>query len=100
MEFINLLFQKYHNATSCQVLGNLCAMTLHDRNNPACDVLYDLIFRNRLEEAPHLFYESDKVKIPINKEDITTIYKLRKTDTDTSEEPRSHRYIESIFCQV
>ena len=66
-------------------------MTLYDRNNPACDVLYELIFRTRLEEAPHLFYEPDKVKVPINKEDITTVYKLRQTDSDSTKEPRSHR---------
>ena len=89
--YILYLFQKFHNATACQVLGNLCTMTLHDGNHPACNVLHSLIFRTRLETVPRLFYDSQSTQIPINKEDITTVYKLRATDSDITKEPRSHR---------
>ena len=76
-------FQKFHNATACQVLGNLCTLTLHSKDHPACQVLYELIYSNRkrYEEVPRLFYDREKQKIPINREDITTVYKLRETDT-------------------
>ena len=76
-----LFFQKFHNATACQVLGNLCTLALHARDHPACKVLHELIYRKRYEEVPRLFYDGEKQKIPINREDITTVYKLRETDT-------------------
>ena len=80
-------FQKFHNATACQVLGNLCTLTLHAKDHPACQVLYELIYSNRkrYEEVPRLFYDREKQKIPINREDITTVYKLRETDTGERE---------------
>ena len=73
--------QKFHNATACQILGNLCTLALHARDHPACKVLHELIYRKRYEEVPRLFYDGEKQKIPINREDITTVYKLRETDT-------------------
>ena len=78
---IIIFFQKFHNATACQVLGNLCTLALHARDHPACKVLHELIYRKRYEEVPRLFYDGEKQKIPINREDITTVYKLRETDT-------------------
>ena len=44
-------------------------------------MLHELIYRKRYEEVPRLFYDGEKQKIPINREDITTVYKLRETDT-------------------
>ena len=81
----------YHNSTACQLLGNLCTLTLHDGNHPACRILHSLVFLQRFPEVPHLFYESQSTKVPITNEDITTKYKLRETDTDLTQEPRSHR---------
>ena len=83
--------QVYHNTTACQLLGNLCTLTLHDGNHPTCRILHSLIFLQRFPEVPHLFYESQSTKVPITNEDITTKYKLRETDTDLTKEPRSHR---------
>ena len=44
-------------------------------------MLHELIYRKRYEEVPRLFYDGEKQKIPINREDITTVYKLRESDT-------------------
>ena len=86
--------QKYHNTTACQVLGNLCALTLHDiddvsRDTSPCAVLHNLIFVQRYQVVPHLFYESKTTQVPIINEDITTVYKLRETDQVDSKKARS-----------
>ena len=56
--------QKYHNITACQVLGNLCALTLHDGTHPTCSVIRDLI-KERYQEVPHVFYQSTPREVPI-----------------------------------
>ena len=87
--------QKYHNTTACQVLGNLCTLTLHDGDHPTCAVLHTLMFQQRYVEVPHVFYESTSTQVPIKNEDITTVYKLLDRDPETTQDdpkdPRSHR---------
>lgn len=74
--FLSLL-QAHHNATACQLLGNLCAMALHDRNHPACDLLFSLSMRERVSWVPHLYF-SDRMTTSVPKEeDISNIYNVR-----------------------
>jgi hypothetical protein len=72
------------------MLGNLCTLTLHNGDHPTCKVLHELRTRDRVEEVPFMFFGSQATQVPIRREDITTMYKLRETDTD-SKEPRSPR---------
>lgn len=88
-KFQNVFLQKFHNATACQLLGNLCSLTLHTGSHPSCAVLHNLIFLQRYHEVPHVFYESGTTQVPIKNEEISTVFKLRQSDIDS--EPRSHR---------
>ena len=54
------------------MVGNICALTLHDRSHPACD----LMKRNeRKYVLPRLFFP-DNYKPENNKDVITNVYHL------------------------
>ena len=37
---------RHLNSTSCNLLANLCALTLHDREHPSCSTLKRIADRN------------------------------------------------------
>lgn len=77
---LHIFLQKHKNSTACQVLGNLCTLTVHDRDHPSCDIIFRLSRQDRNNPAPQLFF-SDRQSSSITKEeDITTVYNLRKKE--------------------
>ena len=52
--------QKHRNTTACQLLGNLCTLALHDKEHPACALVFSLALRDRLDAAPHLFFSESQ----------------------------------------
>nr|XP_040580158.1 meckelin-like [Lepeophtheirus salmonis] len=64
------LCEEFNTANACQTLGNLCTLVLHNRNHPACKVIYDLK-RSRKHDVPQLYF----IDRPDKKKDITNVYR-------------------------
>ncbi len=65
------------NATACQMLGNLCALALHDKSQAACEILFDLTRRQGVRHLPQLYFP-DRMSTSIgSEEEITNVYNVR-----------------------
>ena len=69
-----LKFQRHRNNTACQMAGNVCALTLHDKTLPACKLI-KLIERRFHDGFPKLFFP-DTYKPESHKDAITNTITL------------------------
>ncbi len=69
--------QTHKNATACQLLGNLCALSLHDKTQSACALIFDLTVRRGLRHLPQLYFPDRMTSSIGNEEEITNVYSVR-----------------------
>ena len=63
--------QKHRNNTACQMIGNICALSLHDKTHPACRAMKAL----ERFTLPRLFFP-DNYKPESLKDVITNVYHI------------------------
>ena len=73
---------KFSNSTACQLLANLCTMTLHDNTHPACALMRDLQFKDRMDAVPELFFPDGQTKTFLEAEAITNVYRVWHGDNN------------------
>ncbi|XP_023349212.1 meckelin [Eurytemora carolleeae] len=70
---------RHLNSTSCNLLANLCALTLHDREHPSCSTLKRIADRNNdqtVRRVPSLFLPSGQSSSTAESEAITSSHSL------------------------
>ena len=64
----------HKNSTACHLLGNLCALSLHRKDQASCSLVFDFNQRKRLPHVPMLYFEKRMSTSVPREEEITNVY--------------------------
>ena len=67
------MLRRYHNSSACQQLANLCALTLHARDHPACSAIVNIATKTnniRPRKVPVVFFPLGQTSSLLESESI------------------------------